>query len=329
MKRNSGYTLIEWMIAIVIGLFITGGLMSLYVISNETTQDSLDNGELQEHGRIAMNLLLRDLRMAGFWGDYTGLPLVLNAGVTLSTAASSLGSSSDCIDTRGVGSFPNVSGNLRSVWTLHVNASGSKGSSLACIALAPGASFAPNSDIIDVKRAQGNPIADAATLNSGRFYIASSINALNFFKGSESRPTTTTIPNRQIWEYMRHIYYISVQNTVPELHMVYMTDSVQDTSIVRGIERMRVLLAIDTTLEPDGIVNSYVAPESVTQQEWDERRVLGAKLFVLIRSIESNNKYSNSNTYVLGDVQYSPSDNYRRFLLESTVMFNSSGDGTQ
>ena len=99
MKRNSGYTLIEWMIAIVIGLFITGGLMSLYVISNETTQDSLDNGELQEHGRIAMNLLLRDLRMAGFWGDYTGLPLALGSGVTLSTAANSLSSGSDCLDT--------------------------------------------------------------------------------------------------------------------------------------------------------------------------------------------------------------------------------------
>ena len=210
MKRNSGYTLIEWMIAIVIGLFITGGLMSLYVISNETTQDSLDNGELQEHGRIAMNLLLRDLRMAGFWGDYTGLPLALGSGVTLSTAANSLSSGSDCLDTRNVGSFPSASGNLRSVWTLNVNASGSKGSSLACISLASGASFAPNSDIIDIKRAQGAPIADATTLDSSHFYIASNVHALNFFKGSETRPTTTAIPNRQVWEiypaYLLHQY---------------------------------------------------------------------------------------------------------------------------
>ncbi len=187
MKRNYGYTLIEWMIAIVIGLFIFGGLMSLYVISNETTQDSLDNGELQENGRIGMNLLLRDLHMAGFWGDYTGVPLSLGAGVTLSTAASTLSSSSDCLDSRSIGSFPSVSGNLRSAWTLHVNASGSKGASLACINLASGAAFSPDSDIIDIKRAQGNSIADATALDSNHFYIAANTQALNFFKGSETR----------------------------------------------------------------------------------------------------------------------------------------------
>ncbi len=326
MKRNSGYTLIEWMIAIVIGLFITGGLMSLYVISNETTQDSLDNGELQEHGRIAMNLLLRDLRMAGFWGDYTGLPLALGSGVALSTAANSLSSSSDCLDTRSVGSFPSASGNLRSVWTLNVNASGSKGSSLACISLASGASFAPNSDIIDIKRAQGAPIADATTLDSSHFYIASNVHALNFFKGSETRPTTTAIPNRQVWEYTRHIYYISTQNSIPELHMMYLTDAMQNTPIVRGVERMRILFAIDTTLEPDGIIDAYILPENVTQQQWDERRVIGAKLFVLVRSIEPSNQYANPNTYSLGNINYTPADNYRRLLLQSTVIFKNSGD---
>ena len=72
MKKQSGFTLIEWMIALTIGLFLFAGMMSLYSISHETTNDSLDSGELQENGRIAMNLLLKDLRMVGFWGDYTG-----------------------------------------------------------------------------------------------------------------------------------------------------------------------------------------------------------------------------------------------------------------
>ncbi len=87
MKHVSGYTLIEWMISIVIGLFLISGLFSLYGISKETTHASLDNGELQENGRIGMNLILRDLHMAGFWGDYTGLPLSFDSGVSLSTAA--------------------------------------------------------------------------------------------------------------------------------------------------------------------------------------------------------------------------------------------------
>jgi type IV pilus assembly protein PilW len=329
MKRLAGYTLIELLIAMVIGIFIAAGLMSLYVISNETTRDSLDHGELQENGRIAMNLMLRDLRSTGFWGDYTGLPLALNAGVTLSTAANGLSSANDCLDSRSIGSFPSASGNLRAVWNLHVNHSGSKGTSLACISLASGATFSPDSDIIDIKRAQGQPIADAVALATDHYYLASTVSALQFFKGSETRPTTTAMPNRQVWSYIRHIYYLSVQDSVPELHMVYLTDSMIDTSIVRGIERMRILFAIDSSIIPDGIIDSYITPENVTQQQWDERRVLGAKLYVLVRSIDSVNNYSNSNTYSLGDISYTPNDKYRRLLFQSTVMFNNTGDNTE
>nr|WP_321241733.1 PilW family protein [uncultured Tolumonas sp.] len=329
MKHVSGYTLIEWMISIVIGLFLISGLFSLYGISKETTHASLDNGELQENGRIGMNLILRDLHMAGFWGDYTGLPLSFDSGVSLSTAANSFSSSSDCLDTRSIGSFPKSSGNIRSVWIQHVNAAGSKGTALSCITLPSGASLSTNSDIVDIKRAQGNPISDAAALDANHFYIASNVQALNFFKGSEIRPDTTIMPNRQVWEYIRHIYYISIQNSVPELHLLYLTDAIQDTSIVRGVEKMRILFAVDNTLEPDGIIDAYITPESVTQKQWDERRVLGGRIFLLVRSIEPSSNYTNPNTYRLGDVSYTPADHYKRLLLQSAVMFNNNGDYTE
>ena len=329
MKKISGFTLIEWMVAIVLGLFLIGGMMSLYVVSNETTQDSLDNGELQENGRIAMNLLLRNLRMAGFWGDYTGLPLSLPS-VTLSETTSAFPASSDCLDSRNIGSFPTAAGNLRSVWTLHVDSTGSKGGALSCISLPTGAEFVPNSDIIDLKRAQGSPIPDATVLDNSHFYVAASTQSLHFFSGSELRPTNVAMPNRQIWEYFHHLYYISTLNSVPELHMMYLTDTMHDTAIVRGIERMRILFAIDNSLNPDGVIDAYVAPENVTQAQWDEHRVLGAKLYLLVRSIEPSNKYTNHNTYTIGDLAaYSPTDNYRRLLLQSTIVFNNSGGETQ
>ncbi len=326
IKRCSGYTLVEWMIAIVLGLFIFGGLLSLYVISNETTSNSLDNGELQENGRIAMNLLLRDLRMAGFWGDYTGLPLALDSGVTLSAAASGFDSSNDCLDNRGVGSFPEASLNLRSVWVIHVDNSGNKGSALSCISLPSGAVLAPNTDIIDIKRTIGESVLDSDSLDSDHYYAATTVHALQFFKGSETRPTMAAMANRQIWQYARHIYYISSQNSVPELHMMYLMNTVIDNSIVRGVERMRLLFAVDTSVVPDGIIDAFVRPESITQQQWDERRVIGGRIFLLIRSIEPSNEYTNPNTYLMGDISYTPADHYRRLLLQSTVMFNNSGD---
>ena len=78
-----GFTLVEWLIAMLIGVFLIGGGLSIFVASRATTEDAFDQSELQENGRIAMRLLTQDLKWAGFWGDYTGSPMVVGSGVTV------------------------------------------------------------------------------------------------------------------------------------------------------------------------------------------------------------------------------------------------------
>lgn len=63
-----GFTLIEWLIAMLIGVFLVGGGLSIFVASRATTEDAFDQSELQENGRIAMRLVTQDLKWAGFWG---------------------------------------------------------------------------------------------------------------------------------------------------------------------------------------------------------------------------------------------------------------------
>jgi len=323
MKKQSGFTLIEWMIALTIGLFLFAGMMSLYSISHETTNDSLDSGELQENGRIAMNLLLKDLRMVGFWGDYTGSILSVASGssVTLSAAATSLAAGNDCLDERSSGSFPSDGNNTRPVWTVHVNSTGSKGASLACIT---NTALSPDTDIINIKRLKGEN-ATALALDGNHFYMATTVHAGHFFKGNETAPTTAIMPNRRIWEYLNHLYFIRVTDNIPELHMMYLLGAMTDSSLVQGIEKMRILFSVDTTFVQDKVSDQYVASENITQQQWDEGRVLGARLFILVRSIEPSASYSNNNTYQLGDITFTPNDHYRRLLLQSSVKFKNGG----
>jgi type IV pilus assembly protein PilW len=324
MNKQSGFTIIEWMIALTIGLFLFAGIMSLYSISHETTNDSLDSGELQENGRIAMNILLRDLRMVGFWGDYTGSVLSASAGssVTLSTAASTLAASNDCLDERSSGSFPSDGNNLRPVWTAHIDHSGSRGTVLSCIGNT--AVLSPDSDIINIKRLKGEN-ATSLSLDNNHFYMATTVHAGYFFKGSEGAPTTTAMPNRRIWEYFNHLYFIRITDNIPELHMMYLLGSMTDSSLVQGIEKLRILFTVDASFEQDGVDIQYLAPESVTQQQWDEGRVLGARIFMLVRSLQPSASYSNSNTYQLGDIVFTPNDHYRRLLLQSSVKFKNGG----
>lgn len=66
--KQQGYSLVELMVAITIGLFLLGGIGAVFVSSKQTyrMQDSL--WQLQDSSRFAMEFLIKDLRMAGFRG---------------------------------------------------------------------------------------------------------------------------------------------------------------------------------------------------------------------------------------------------------------------
>lgn len=71
MNKQSGFTLIELMIAGFIGVFILTGLMNLFITTNRsvTLSDSLSQN--QETGRFAMDYLTKFIRRAGYSEDFT------------------------------------------------------------------------------------------------------------------------------------------------------------------------------------------------------------------------------------------------------------------
>lgn len=63
-----GFSLIELMVAITIGLFILGGLVAIMVNSRKNYEVQDYSARLQENARFAMDFLSHDLRMAGYMG---------------------------------------------------------------------------------------------------------------------------------------------------------------------------------------------------------------------------------------------------------------------
>lgn len=66
LRQQSGFSLIELMIGLAIGLFILLGVVMVYVSSvrSQTTNDSL--ARVQESGRFATYLMAREIRQVGF-----------------------------------------------------------------------------------------------------------------------------------------------------------------------------------------------------------------------------------------------------------------------
>jgi type IV pilus assembly protein PilW len=78
--REQGMTLIELMIAMLIGLVLVSGAITVFTQSraNFRTADSVSR--LQENARYALDLLEPDVRLAGYWGLNNMPDLVTNPG---------------------------------------------------------------------------------------------------------------------------------------------------------------------------------------------------------------------------------------------------------
>ena len=61
-----GFSLIELMIAITLSLILMAGAMQFMASSRQTFELNGDISRIQENGRIAMDILVRELRMAGY-----------------------------------------------------------------------------------------------------------------------------------------------------------------------------------------------------------------------------------------------------------------------
>ena len=71
MKKPSGFSLIELMIAITVGLILVAIIAQIYVGSSQTYRTQDDLARLQEDGRYAIESISRSLRLAGYRSDIT------------------------------------------------------------------------------------------------------------------------------------------------------------------------------------------------------------------------------------------------------------------
>lgn len=66
--HSEGFTLTELMVAMVIGLLLMGGLVTLMVNSKKNYAQQDYSARLQENARFAVQFLSYDIRMAGYYG---------------------------------------------------------------------------------------------------------------------------------------------------------------------------------------------------------------------------------------------------------------------
>lgn len=67
-SKQRGFTLVELMVALVLGLIVIGGVISVFLSNQQTSRSNQAMGEVQDNSRIAFEFMARDLRHAGLTG---------------------------------------------------------------------------------------------------------------------------------------------------------------------------------------------------------------------------------------------------------------------
>lgn len=93
-RRQRGLSVVELMVAVTVGLIVLAGVTGMLVNSLQAANETMRAARLNQELRAVMDLIVRDLRRAGYRGDYASYFGLLAAGQTFSnTVAVSAGGS--------------------------------------------------------------------------------------------------------------------------------------------------------------------------------------------------------------------------------------------
>ena len=82
--KEKGVTLIELLVTLIISAIVVGGIYRVFIAQTKayTVQDQIV--EIQQTVRSAMDILLRDLRMTGYYDDSPGSVVTITTPIVYS-----------------------------------------------------------------------------------------------------------------------------------------------------------------------------------------------------------------------------------------------------
>ena len=309
--RDSGFTLIEMMIAITIGLGILAGLVGVLAANSSNSRSNDRTSELMSNGRYALNSMKQELRQAGFRGYTWAEPTAPGALGTLTNECLPAGATA--------GTF--VSNIRQGIW----GANNSNPFSASCI---PDASYSTGNDVLVVRRLAAN----SETPVANKLYFQSSYSTGQIFRGatapvfSDGLTPVASFPV-QIYAYYISPFTVSATETpmVPALYRVALQSdgSMSRELVASGIEHFAVQYGKLTTATPpttqffDTLAGSST---NTLASDWDT--VNSVRIWLLARNETAEPGYSNTNSYLMGDQTYdfgAAPDGFRRQLFSTVV----------
>jgi type IV pilus assembly protein PilW len=324
--RKQGFTLVELMVTVAVGMLMLAGLSTLFS-NNNAAQMEIERANRQvENGRYAMQLMTGDLRNAGYYSEYdpveltapTVLPNPCEVDLTLMRDAIAF-AVQGYDNSNSLGCLSDVKANTDVVVVRHTHTC-VVGAADCEDATAGGPFF------------QASQCANDYELGSNDLYMHFQISAVdsgfNLHKYDCTQVKDSGSP-AAVRRLLTHIYFVANNSLagdgIPTLKRAEVVSkggimSVQIVPLAEGIENMQVEYGLDSN--NDGVADSFTT--KVNDAAWGN--VVSVKLHLLARTLSPSMEHTDTKTYVLGsdengqqNVIGATGDKYKRHVFTSLI----------
>lgn len=314
MLKQRGLSLVELMIAITLGLILLTGVMQVFLSSKNVFSSQQALSRVQESGRMAIEFLSRDIRMAGFMGcasraesirvtntlnDANTVTFNFSEGirgyseedfpVASSKITQTIKTDTDVIAIRSaLSSGVYVTKNNDSAM-LFVNDTGANTGT--CKNGSAPISGLCIEDIVVVTDCEKANIFQITNVKAGTGAADDKVNVVHASAtmqpgnaisswGGNSDKQNTFNPGAQLLTAASTIYFIA--DGVSGRPSLWQNINGTSLELLEGVDDIHITYGVDTEAEPDFIPNEYELAEDVT--DWE--KVVSVRVELLVASIE-------------------------------------------
>jgi type IV pilus assembly protein PilW len=340
MKRASGFSLVEVMISMAIGLIVIGGITAVFMSSSSIYRTSSNRARIQENSRFSLGTMQEDIRMAGYMGCFN---LTMHPS-RFKNLATTNGFESDYKTM--VGGNEANGGSWTPALNAAIGAGGHAplaGSDVLVVRIPAGPSI-PLSDAM-VTTSVPVPLASPSAMAGftvGGLALISDCAYANVFAVTQLAATnmlvhannmnidaklTRAFSNDQratVTPIVTVSYFLAnASNGVPGNHALFRQEgSAAAEEVADGVEKMQIEYGIDTdTPVRDALVNRFVTADQVGAFP-----VVAVKVSVLLRSSDDNVVRNPQKYNFDGVTGITPTDRRMYTPFTTTVALRNRGD---
>lgn len=335
-SRQTGLSIIEMMIAMTIGILILSALTATFVNSSTAQRELLRTAQQIENGRYALDTMIQDLHLAGFYGAYSNYSAPGTLPDPCDTTAANM------LTALGLGVQGYTAGSTTAKPTV----------STTCDDYLTTGNLQAGSDVIVVRYADTTTVAPASTTTSTQNYIQANASTANISVGGGTTSCTSdplgvtatitrkcalpnsgdvcastctagTTPAAEIRKMLVRIYFVAPCSVpasgtlctgstddngtpIPTLKRLELTSSgFTIVPVAEGVEILKLQYGIDDSPSTtntstgkigDGAPDSYVLSPTLAQYA----NVVSARIDLLVRNPEATAGFTDTKTYSLG-----------------------------